>query len=196
MGCPLCAQALMNQYTFTVRFLIPGRDLDELSVRVYDRLGDASLMGPDDAGSYLLEFDRRARDLPAALTSAVEDLDKALPEAQILRIEEDDLATMSDIARRSGRSAESVRLLVNGKRGPGGFPPAAGRLDARTKVWRWTDVGRWFAEALGESLADTEDSAFIQAFNDALDLRRLAGGLGKPQRKAVATVLPSVFVPT
>jgi len=181
----------MNQYAFTLRFLIPGRDLDELSVRVYDRLDDASLMGPDEGGSYLLEYDRRARSLPAALTSAVEDLERALPEARILRIEEDDLATMTDIARRSGRSAESVRLLVNGRRGPGGFPPAAGRLDARTKLWRWTDVGEWFAEALGEPLADTEDSAFIQAFNDALDLRRLAGRLGKPQRKAVATVLPS-----
>lgn len=52
-------------------------------------------------------------------------------------------------------------------------------------------MGEWFAEALGGPLADTEDSAFIQAFNDALDLRRLAGRLGKPQRKAVATVLPS-----
>lgn len=191
MGRPLCAQAPMNQYTFTLRFLIPGRDLDKLSVRVYDRLDDASLMGPDGGGSYLLEFDRRARSLPAALTSAVEDLERALPEARILRIEEDDLATMTDIAKRSGRSPESVRLLVNGRRGPGGFPPAAGRLDARTKLWRWTDVGEWFAEALGEPLADTEDSAFIQAFNDALDLRRLAGRLGKPQRKAVATVLPS-----
>lgn len=56
-------------------------------------------------------------------------------------------------------------------------------------------MGEWFAEALGEPLADTEDSAFIQAFNDAVDLRRLAGRLGKPQRKAVATVLSSELAP-
>jgi hypothetical protein len=180
----------MNDYTFTLRFLSPIRDLDELSIRLYEKVDDASLMGPDDDGSFLLEFDRKASGLPRALTSAIKELLKVVPDAQVLRVEEDDLATMADMAKRAGRSPESVRLLVNGKRGPGGFPPAAGRLDARTKVWRWSDVGEWFAEALGEPLADTQDSAFIQAFNDALELRRLADRLGKQQRQAVANVLP------
>ena len=83
---------------------------------------------------------------------------------------------------------------MNGRRGPGGYPPAAGRVDARTKVWRWSDVGEWFAKALGDPLADAEDSAFLQAFNDALELRRLADRLGKQQREAVATMLPAELV--
>lgn len=181
----------MNDYTFTLRFLSPVDNLDELSIQLYDRIDDASLSGPDVDGSFLLEFDRRASGLPRALTSALNELRKALPEAQILRVEEDDLATMADIAKRAGRSPESVRLLVNGKRGPGGFPPAAGRLDARTKVWRWADVGEWFADALGEPLVDTEDSTFLQAFNDALELSRLSRKLGSQQRRAVAKVLPA-----
>lgn len=181
----------MNDYIFTLRFLSPIPDLDELSIQVYDNIDDASLMGPDEDGSLLLEYDRRSSSLPRALTSAIEELLKVLPEAQILRVEEDDLATMADIAKRAGRTPESIRLLVNGKRGPGGFPPAAGRLDARTKVWRWSDVAGWFAEALGEPLPDTEDSAFLQAFNDALELRRLSHKLGAQQRRAVADVLPA-----
>ncbi len=181
----------MNDYTFTLRFLSPIEDLDELSILLYDRMADASLSGPDEDGSFLLEFDRRASSLPRALTSAVKELLKVLPQAQILRVEEDDLATMADIAKRSGRTPESVRLLVNGKRGPGGFPPAAGRLDARTRVWRWADAAEWFAEALGEPLAETEDSAFLQAFDDALELRRLAHRLGTQQRRAVAAILPA-----
>lgn len=181
----------MNAYTFTLRFLSPIEDLDELSIRLYERIDDASLSGPDADGSFLLEFDRQASSLPRALTSAVRELLKALPEAQLLRVEEDDLATMADIAKRAGRTPESVRLLVNGKRGPGGFPPAAGRLDARTRVWRLSDVAAWFAEALGQPLPDTEDSAFLQAFNDALELRRLTRRLGAQQRRAVATVLPA-----
>jgi hypothetical protein len=180
----------MNDYTFTLRFLSPIEDLDQLSILLYERIDDASLMGPDEDGSFLLEFDRRAGSLPRALTSAIKELLALLPEAQILRVEENDLATMADIAKRSGRSPESVRLLVNGKRGPGGFPPAAGRLDARTKVWRWADAADWFAEALGEPLAGTADSAFLQAFNDALELRRLTSKLGAQQRRAVAEILP------
>ncbi len=181
----------MNDYTFTFRFLSPGCSADDLSTRLYERIDDASLMGPDEDESFLLEFDRRSLGLPRALTSALMELAAALPEAQVLRVEEDDLATMGDIAERAGRTPESVRLLVNGKRGPGGFPPAAGRLDARTKVWRWSDLADWFADALGEPLPDTADSAFLAAFNDALEIRRLTQKLDGQQRRAVAEVLPA-----
>lgn len=180
----------MNDYTFTFRFLSPAWTADDLSRHLYERVEDASLLGPDEDGSYLVEFDRRSPDLPRALTSALRELVDALPDARVLRVEEDDLATMADIAQRAGRTPESVRLLVNGSRGPAGFPPAAGRLDARTKVWRWSDVAEWFANALGESLPDTTDSAFFQAFNDALELRRLSAKLDGAQRKAIAEVLP------
>lgn len=180
----------MNDYTFTLRFLSPGWSVEALSKRIYEHIEDASLMGPDSDGSFLLEFDRRAISLPRTLTSALYELLKVLPEAIVLRVEEDDLATMADIAKRSGRTPESIRLLVNGRRGPGGFPPAAGRLDARTKVWRWADAAQWFEEALGKPLPDTADSAFLQAFNDALEIRRLAHRLGESQRQAVAGALP------
>lgn len=180
----------MNDHTFTLRFLSPGSSADDLSIRIYERIEDASLMGPDGDGSFLLELDRRASSLPHAVTSALHELLDVLPEAIVLRIEADDLATMADIAKRSGRTAESIRLLVNGRRGPGGFPPAAGRLDARTKVWSWVDVAHWFEQAFGEPLPDTDDSAFLLAFNDALEIRRLAERLGKPQRQAVADALP------
>ncbi len=186
----------MNDYTFSLRFLSPALDLDELSILLYERIDDASLSGPDHDGSFVLEFARQSSSLPRALTSALKELRKTLPQAQILRVEEDDLATMPGIAKRAGRTPESVRLLINGKRGPGGFPPAAGRLDARTKVWRWSDVGGWFAEALGEPLPDTEDSTFLQAFNDALEIRRLTGKLGSQQRRAVADVLPAELAVT
>jgi hypothetical protein len=179
----------MNDYTFTFRFLCPGQSAEDLSIRLYEGIEDASLMGPDEDGSFLLEFDRRASSLSRALAAALDELLKTLPEAIVLRVEEDDLATMADIAKRAARTPESVRLLVAGKRGPGGFPPAAGRLDARTRVWRWVDVAQWFEDALGEPLPGTSESAFLRAFNDALEIRRLSGRLGKPQRQAVASAL-------
>lgn len=180
----------MNDYTFTLCFLAPGRSLDDLSTLLYKRIDDASLMGPDDDGSFLLEFDRHSSNLPDALARALNELLSALPEATVLRVDEYDLATMADIARRAGRTPESVRLLVNGRRGPGGFPPAAGHLDGRTKVWRWADVAEWFEHALVQLLPDTTESAFLQAFNDALEIRRLAVRLGAPQLRAIAGALP------
>jgi hypothetical protein len=181
----------MKEHTFTIRFLAPGRTLDDLSIDLYDRIDEASLMGPGEDGSFLYEFDRVAPSLPDALATALSELTSALPDATVLRVHEYDLASMSDIAARAGRTPESIRLLVNGRRGPGSFPPAAGDLGGRMKVWRWADVAQWFDETLGEPLPDTSDSAFLQAFNDALEIRRLAGRLDKPQRRAVARALPS-----
>jgi hypothetical protein len=81
-------------------------------------------------------------------------------------------------------------LLACGKRGPGGFPRAAGDLGGRMKVWRLAEVAYWFEKVLGEPLPDTADSAFLQAFNDALDLRRLASRLGERERQVIAAALP------
>jgi hypothetical protein len=181
----------MNNHTFTLRFIAPGKSAEDLSNTIYMRIDDASLMGPDDDGSFLLEFDRRAASLPGALVEAFEELITTVPDAAVLHVEEDDLATMADIAGRCGRTPESVRLLVAGRRGPGGFPPAAGRIDARTKVWRWADAAQWFDKVLGEPLPDTAESAFLRAFNDALEIRRLAHRLDTPRRRAVAAALPA-----
>ncbi len=186
----------MKEHTFTIQFLAPGRTLEDLSIELYDCIDDASLMGPaedepNEDRSFLYEFDRQALSLPEALAMALNELTNALPEATVLRVHEYDLLSMSDIAARSGRSAESVRLLVHGKRGPGGFPPAAGDLGGRMKVWRLAEVAEWFDKALGEPLPDTEDSMFLQAFNDALDIRRLSARLDEPQRRAVASALPA-----
>jgi hypothetical protein len=158
---PAAPPQAVSDHTFTLRLLAPGWSLDDLSVHLYERIDDVSLMGPDDDGTFLLEVDRQARCLPDALVTALSELMSVLPDATVLRVDEYDLATMADIARRSGRTPESIRLLVGGKRGPGGFPPAAGRVDARTKIWRWADVGTWFEATLGEPLPDTSDSAFL-----------------------------------
>lgn len=182
----------MTDFTFTLRFLAPAAHggLDALSVLIYGEIDDASLSGPDSDGSYLLEFDRRATSLPRALTGAVKELARTVPGARILRVEADDLATIADIARRSERSAESVRLLILGKRGPGNFPPAAGRLDARTKLWRWSDVEQWFSETMDELLTDTDDTLFCEAFNEALTLADLSPRLTRAQQTAIGEILP------
>lgn len=69
----------MNDYAFTLRFLAPGRDADELSVLLYEQIDDASLMGPDSDGSFLLEFDRRSTSLQRAITAAKAELLRVLP---------------------------------------------------------------------------------------------------------------------
>ena len=64
--------------------------------------------------------------------------------------------SIAAIARRLGRSHESIRLYARGKRGPGGFPPPAGKLDEKTEVWRWPDVAIWWQEDVGEAVDNSK----------------------------------------
>ncbi|MGH2962460.1 MAG: hypothetical protein ACRDVF_17900 [Microbacterium sp.] len=161
-------------HVFIFLFQIPGaQEPDEYAVRAYedDALQDFSLGGPDPSGVFEADFQREARSFPAAVLSALHDLERVFPKAVILRVEPDDLVTIAAIAERVGRSHESIRLLARNERGPGGFPPPAGRLDAKTQVWRWSDAAPWLREHVGE-IQGGEHAAFVAALNDILDLRR------------------------
>jgi|GEM_PF-6552454 predicted DNA-binding transcriptional regulator AlpA len=66
-----------------------------------------------------------------------------LPGAEVLEVDQE-LVSTSDIALRLGVSREAVRLWVEGRRGPGGFPRPVGVVGGgRSRVWRWADVHAW-----------------------------------------------------
>ena len=89
---------------------------------------------------------------------------------------------MSDIAARTGRTRESIRLLIEGARGPGGFPPPATDPRSRYRLWRWSEVSRWFETQRGSRLDEANDGVFI-AINACLELRRHSGYV-RPERRA------------
>lgn len=74
-------------------------------------------------GLLYMEFSRRARSLHNAIVSAIHDVRKAGIGAEVLRVNECNLVTASEIARRIQRSRQLVHQYMTGQRGPGGFPP-------------------------------------------------------------------------
>jgi hypothetical protein len=188
---------MSEPHTFIIRFAIPGAmEPDEFATRVYEdeRLQDMALMGPDQYGMFDADFERVSGSLPAAVVSALQDLVSVLPEADPIRVENDRLVTIAAIARRLGRSHESVRLYSRNKRGPGNFPAPVGKLDDKTAVWDWGDIAQWWEQAHGEPVEGTADSAFLTIVNCALEMRRAAARLaGGPEEElaAVADLLPS-----
>lgn len=181
-------------HTFQVAFAVPDADSLEPHLDALHAAGcdDAALMGPASDGTFTAEFDRKAPTFPAAVVSALDAIQSALPGGRLLRVLPDDLVTVAAIAARTGRSDESVRLLCQGRRGPGGFPPAAGFINEKTQVWRWTDAARWFADALDEPPTGAEHAGFLAALNDALDLGARAEDLReRPEElEAVLRFLP------
>lgn len=150
---------------------------------------DDATLGVRDGAAYAV-FDREAESFSDALRGAIDDFLRALPQARIVRIEPDDLVTMATIARRCGRTRESIRLLANEDRGPGGFPPPVASVDERTRLWHWPDVARWLNEHRKARIEiDAEAADLVAAMNAAFDLRDHSAHLQPSDRALVGEVL-------
>lgn len=116
----------------------------------FDPLYEAGCGDCSPQGEFL-HFHRDAESLPAAVVSAVRDVEK-VPGLEVVGVEKDIHVMIGDIAEYTGRSRESIRLLIDGRRGPGGFPAPLWRVAGGRGVWLWPDVAAWFRDALGEPL--------------------------------------------
>lgn len=116
----------------------------------FDPLYEAGCDDTSPEGEFI-HFDREAGTLADAVVSAVRDVEK-VSGLEVVGVEKDIHVVIGDIAEYTGRSRESIRLLVEGKRGPGGFPEPLWRVAGGRGVWLWPDVAVWFRDVLGEPL--------------------------------------------
>ena len=135
-------QACEREHDFTL--VLTGTS--ELSSAVEDALFEA---GCDDAtlsvrfGRMFLTFSRTAPTLKDAILSAIQNVKKAAIGASVLRVDECNLVTQADIARKIGRTRQLVHQYVTGQRGPGGFPPPVCHISDEAPLWAWCEVAYW-----------------------------------------------------
>jgi hypothetical protein len=147
----------------------------ELSRKVEDALFEA---GCDDAtlsirfGLLYLQFTRAAPSLQEAIVSAIRDVRRSGLAAQVLRVDDCDLASASDIARRIGRSRQLVHQYITGARGPGSFPPPECHLADRAPLWSWGAVSRWLVAADLLPKEAARNAEVIAAINSVLERDR------------------------
>lgn len=176
----------MSRDEFSFTLLLAASELSEEQMRlVYDRLPDANLSQRD--GRVYVGFDREGLSFADAVVSAIIDLERVLPDTPVLELEPEELVFMADIAMRRNRSKESVSLLVEGRRGPGGFPAPA-YVTAGHKLWRWSEVERWFDRYEGRGEQDHYD-AFVSAVNAVLAERRSLPQLNSDERESLRRLL-------
>ncbi|MDP4013437.1 MAG: hypothetical protein U0990_02220 [Candidatus Nanopelagicales bacterium] len=105
---------------------------------------DATLEVRNQTG--LAHFDREGVSLITAIVSAV--LEVRSTGIGVRSVGTDpELVSLREIADRTGRTYESVRLLSTGARGPGGFP--ASLTSNGPAVYRWDRVATWFGAEAG-----------------------------------------------
>jgi len=171
----------MERHQFTL--IVEGPDLqgDQQVAALLGAGCDDALIGKVGSVQYL-DFDREAGTYAEAVFEAVASVEHAVPGARVIQLAADDLVTMAEIAELTGRSRESIRLLIAGERGPGSFPTPATHFRTRNRMWRWMAVAAWFAVALDEpqSTGDPGLAQFIVAFNSGLAFRNDGESLSGP----------------
>ena len=162
---------MKKTYSFTL--VLSGFDklTEQVEDALYGKKCDDALLSIRSGVPYL-DFDREAPSFQEAVLSALRDVERALPYVSVLRVEPDDLVTASEIGRRVNRTRESVRLLVRGARGPGGFPPPASSLTQKSPIWRWVEVVNWFVAQNMVAAEVAKAARTVAAINAALELRR------------------------
>ena len=157
--------------------IVDGVDLQDESVvnSLFESGCDDALIGVVD-GVQFVDFDRDAASLDEAVLSAVADIER-VDGVRVVRVADAGLAAMADVAARTGRTREGVRLLVSGARGPGGFPPPITDPRGRYRLWRWSDVQRWFRSEVGEEIPLASEERLVTAIN-ARALNSASSGAG------------------
>ena len=149
--------------------------VSELTQQVEDALFEA---GCDDAtlsiqyGLLYMEFSRSAKSLKDAIVSAIRDVQKAGINAQVLRVDECNLVTASDIARKLDRSRQQIHQYMTGQRGPGAFPPPECHLADHAPLWRWCAVSYWLVQNNLLRPEESWNAEVVEAINNVLDSAR------------------------
>ncbi len=145
---------------------------DEIAGAIYQA-------GCDDAtvsvrsGRVYVTFSRVSHSMKDAVLSAIADVQSARVGASVMRVDDCNLVTQPEIARRSDRSRQVIHQYITGARGPGGFPPPACNLCDDSPLWYWREVSQWLWEnsmLKEDALRDAEE---IELINSVLEFKRL-----------------------
>lgn len=146
----------MPVHVFTI---VLDREPDDVEFdALFEAAGDDPGIGTE-GGVPIVHFNRAASTLADAIASAVRDIESVGLRA--MRILDEDLLTLADIADRIGRSRESVRRYATGERGGGGFPPPVNPQHEGTIFYRWSEVAPWLRERLGMDVAEPDRTLVV-----------------------------------
>lgn len=136
----------MADYEYTLRFSLPPseRDADDLDERLFAGGCDDALIGIGRPGLLALDFTRRAASAREAMMSAVADVRRAVPGAELIEVSPD-LVGATDVADAVGCSRQNIRKLMLARRSNAPAPVHEGTQ----AIWHLALVLDWLAGEKG-----------------------------------------------
>lgn len=153
----------------TFEFTIIASGLDpqagDFEARFYDdRCGDATVSFQN--GHTILDFEREAKSITEAIVTAISDAIAA--GARIERVEPDPLASLSDMATRSGMTRAAMTNYYKGHRQEG-FPAPTARVTSASPLWDWAEVAEWLFRHGRISREEALEAGVVGAANQILE---------------------------
>ena len=141
------------EYEFELRFKLPTDETD--ANEVVERLGevgcDDALVGIGQPGRIALRFAREAESAKQAIVSALEDVKKAIPRAQLVEAGPD-FVGLSDVAVMLGMSRQNMRKLMVTHAAT--FPAPV--HEGSAAIWHLEGVLQWFRSKGGYNIGQEQ----------------------------------------
>lgn len=160
----------MKEYEFELRCSLPHDEAhsDELVERLGDAGCDDALIGIGRTGRIALQFVREADSARTAILSAIADVRRALPDAELVEVTPD-LVGVTDVATLVGCSRQNMRQLLVSCSSTGPAPLHEGK----SALWHLAPVLRWLItekryDVSADLLEIAEATMKINAAVDAL----------------------------
>lgn len=130
----------MMTYEFTLKFAVPdGLEMASIETRLFESGCDDALIGVGLKGRLALDFCREATSAQVAVTSAMADVKRGIPEARLIEAGPD-LVGVTDIAELLAFTRQNMRKLVQSHLGTFPLPLHEGRAP----LWHLAEVLDWF----------------------------------------------------
>lgn len=129
----------MKEYEFVLKFRLPEATTDpEAFVGQLAEAGcDDALVGIGQTGRIALDFARESPSAIEAIASAIKDVKRAIPEAQLIEATPD-LVGLTDVADILGFSRQNMRKLVLKYQD---FPPPL--HEGKPSIWHLAKILHW-----------------------------------------------------
>ncbi len=151
-------------------------NFDVVSEALYEAGCDDATPGISN-GIPMIVFDRTAGSFKQAVSSAFRDVSKAsklckIP-LKIVRLDANSLASLTQIADRSGKTRQAIHNYLAGKRGLGNFPLPLQQPENKTLLWRWSEVANWLYDNQLVEAQVAKDARDAEAFSMAVVMHGL-----------------------
>ena len=158
---------------FEYTLIVAG--VSDITAALEDSLFEA---GCDDAllgkrnGAIYLDFAREAASFSEAILTSLTQIEQCGMGLTVVGIEPSPYVTQSEIARRLDTSRESIRLLAEGQRHQGLFPPPQAAVKTQSPLWNWSMLLAQVEELMEVNRDTCEQASALLDIYLALEIRQ------------------------